>query len=62
MHQHQPYTQAGQQVEIMNKLDKLSVGHHFTAKSNDKDLAAECIDVGCHRAEPGHKVGAGLTL
>jgi hypothetical protein len=56
MDQYQAYAQTCQQIEVMNKLDKLAISHDFTTEGDNKNFMAESVNVGRYRAEPTHKI------
>ena len=53
MHQHQADAQADQQIDVVGQgLGELA-GHRLAAEGDDEGLAAEGVDVGRDRPEPG---------
>ena len=51
-HAHQLDAQRRQQVQVMRQMEKPPVGNHFAAEGNDKNLAAESVNIRCDRLEP----------
>jgi hypothetical protein len=59
MHQYQPNAQAGQQVEVMNKLDKFAIRYYFATESDDEYFVTKGIDIRRYGTKPGKKINVG---
>jgi hypothetical protein len=52
VHEHELHAERGEQVQVVGEIEEPPVGDQIAAECDDKDLAAECVDVRRDRLEP----------
>ena len=55
VHQHDFHAHALHHGQVLCQVLQLARSNGFATHANYKGLMAELVDVGCHRAKPGHK-------
>ncbi len=55
MHQDNLDTHALDHGQVLRNMVQLARSDGLAAQPDHESLVAELVDVGCHRAEPGHK-------
>jgi hypothetical protein len=52
MDQHQAHAQRREEIQVVGEIDKAAIGDYLAAEPDDKNLAAEGMDVGRDGLKP----------